>query len=143
MLTDATIWSDLLTFLCHRDKVDYIAISKVLKIVDLYDIIPIVQVISILSNNTSIPLSVVKPMIMRRLQAENENKNKDEKIIEENAKEAKRLEEEMRELSVKYVSFVVLYGSPRVFQATRCTACSNPLDVPIIHFFCKHSFHQR
>ena len=33
--------------------------------------------------------------------------------------------------------------SARVFQVTRCSACGAPLDLPTVHFMCKHSFHQR
>ncbi|EPQ28447.1 uncharacterized protein PFL1_04273 [Pseudozyma flocculosa PF-1] len=32
---------------------------------------------------------------------------------------------------------------PQVFQMTRCSACGGPLDLPTVHFMCKHSFHQR
>jgi hypothetical protein len=31
---------------------------------------------------------------------------------------------------------------PQVFQVTRCTRCNQTLDLPSIHFMCKHSFHQ-
>ena len=30
-----------------------------------------------------------------------------------------------------------------VFQAKRCAACGGALDLPTVHFLCKHSFHQR
>ena len=33
--------------------------------------------------------------------------------------------------------------SARVFQVTRCSSCGLPLDLPTVHFMCKHSFHQR
>jgi hypothetical protein len=32
---------------------------------------------------------------------------------------------------------------PSVFQAQRCQACNLQLDLPTVHFLCKHSFHQR
>ena len=32
---------------------------------------------------------------------------------------------------------------PAVFQAERCNACGMQLDLPTVHFLCKHSFHQR
>ncbi|KAN0061118.1 Vacuolar protein sorting-associated protein 11 [Thecaphora frezii] len=32
---------------------------------------------------------------------------------------------------------------PQVFQMTRCSACGGQLDLPTVHFMCKHSFHQR
>ena len=33
--------------------------------------------------------------------------------------------------------------APRVFQLTRCSACGGQLDLPSVHFMCKHSYHQR
>ncbi|KAF9775477.1 hypothetical protein IL306_006421 [Fusarium sp. DS 682] len=36
-----------------------------------------------------------------------------------------------------------LGSKPAVFQATWCSDCSQRLDLPAIHFLCKHSFHQR
>lgn len=30
-----------------------------------------------------------------------------------------------------------------MFQTRRCSACGAPLDLPTVHFLCKHSFHQR
>ncbi|CDS01005.1 related to PEP5-vacuolar biogenesis protein [Sporisorium scitamineum] len=34
-------------------------------------------------------------------------------------------------------------NTARVFQMTRCTACGGQLDLPSVHFMCKHSYHQR
>ncbi|PHH68664.1 hypothetical protein CDD80_7363 [Ophiocordyceps camponoti-rufipedis] len=36
-----------------------------------------------------------------------------------------------------------LGSKPAVFQATRCADCGQGLDLPAVHFLCKHSFHQR
>ncbi|KAF4119495.1 vacuolar protein sorting-associated protein 11 [Geosmithia morbida] len=36
-----------------------------------------------------------------------------------------------------------LTSKPVVFQATRCSDCGQGLDLPAVHFLCKHSFHQR
>lgn len=36
-----------------------------------------------------------------------------------------------------------LGSKPAVFQARRCSSCGGNLDLPTIHFLCKHSFHQR
>jgi hypothetical protein len=38
---------------------------------------------------------------------------------------------------------VFAHFSARVFQVTRCSHCGAPLDLPTVHFMCKHSFHQR
>lgn len=36
-----------------------------------------------------------------------------------------------------------LGSKPAVFQTRRCSACGGSLDLPTVHFLCKHSFHQR
>lgn len=36
-----------------------------------------------------------------------------------------------------------LQTKPAFFTAQRCSACGYALDMPIVHFMCKHSFHQR
>lgn len=36
-----------------------------------------------------------------------------------------------------------LKTKPAICQATRCADCGQGLDLPAVHFFCKHSFHQR
>lgn len=36
-----------------------------------------------------------------------------------------------------------LGSKPTVFQARRCSSCGGNLDLPTVHFLCKHSFHQR
>jgi hypothetical protein len=36
-----------------------------------------------------------------------------------------------------------LGSKPVVFQTRRCSSCGEPLDLPTVHFLCKHSFHQR
>jgi hypothetical protein len=41
---------------------------------------------------------------------------------------------------------IVNLANPRqteVFQVTRCAACGGQLDLPAVHFMCKHSYHQR
>ena len=35
-----------------------------------------------------------------------------------------------------------LGNKPTVFQTRRCDACGRSLDLPTVHFLCKHSFHQ-
>lgn len=30
-----------------------------------------------------------------------------------------------------------------MLQVTRCSNCGGTLDLPVVHFLCKHSFHQR
>ncbi|SPO28078.1 related to PEP5 - vacuolar biogenesis protein [Ustilago trichophora] len=47
------------------------------------------------------------------------------------------------EESLAEISELTDSNGARVFQMTRCTACAGQLDLPSVHFMCKHSYHQR
>ena len=36
-----------------------------------------------------------------------------------------------------------LKNSPLIFQVSKCNLCSQPLELPSVHFMCKHSYHAR
>ena len=36
-----------------------------------------------------------------------------------------------------------IYSSPILCQDPKCSACKMDLDIPCIHFFCEHSFHEQ
>lgn len=47
------------------------------------------------------------------------------------------------ETTKKSAEISELGSKPTVFQAQRCQSCGLQLDLPTVHFLCKHSFHQR
>jgi uncharacterized protein with PIN domain len=59
----------------------------------------------------------------------------DKSLIESYRSETASKEKQIVELSDT--------AHPEVFQVTRCTACGGQLDLPSVHFMCKHSYHQR
>ena len=54
-------------------------------------------------------------------------------LIENYRTETENKRKEIDELGTK----------PIVFQTKRCSACGGSLDLPTVHFLCKHSYHQR
>jgi hypothetical protein len=59
----------------------------------------------------------------------------DKSLIESYRSETASKEKQIIELSD--------VSHPEVFQVTRCAACGGQLDLPSVHFMCKHSYHQR
>jgi len=58
--------------------------------------------------------------------------------------ETQKKEREILDLKGRYSPVLCDFNfSARVFQVTRCSSCGLPLDLPTVHFMCKHSFHQR
>ena len=54
--------------------------------------------------------------------------------------ESYRAETALRSKEISHLSNV---DQAEVFQVTRCAACQQQLDLPSVHFMCKHSYHQR
>lgn len=48
-----------------------------------------------------------------------------------------------RETEARRSELAELNAKPAVFQATRCADCGLQLDLPAVHFLCRHSFHAR
>ncbi|GJJ12060.1 hypothetical protein Clacol_006301 [Clathrus columnatus] len=98
-------------------------------------IMPPLGVIQVLSRNGVTTVGLVKQWLMLRIRESQEEAQADRSLIESYRSETKAKLQEISELTDTQ--------NPRAFQATRCTACGSPLDLPAIHFMCKHSYHQR
>ncbi|KAH6621504.1 hypothetical protein B0J18DRAFT_450620 [Chaetomium sp. MPI-SDFR-AT-0129] len=78
-------------------------------------------------------MGLLKPYLARRIERER-------KEIAEN----KRVAAQFREGTAAHRREIAELGTrPAVFQATRCAQCMGGLELPVVHFLCKHSFHQR
>ncbi|KAH0541991.1 hypothetical protein FGG08_003540 [Glutinoglossum americanum] len=91
------------------------------------------QVIQTLSTNAVATMGMVKKYLRDTIEREKKEISNNRRLIESYQSETEAKKKEIEELGSK----------PAVFQATRCSACGGPMDLPAVHFLCKHSFHQR
>ena len=127
------MWIQLLTLLV-RSKDDVSEdITRVLARVEQDDLLPPVVVIEILSSNKSIPLKTVRDYLIRMLRKDTDKIDRYQAEVKERREKIQKFREEVKDLSTQAT----------VFQTNRCAACSTPIDLPAVHFLCKHSFHQR
>ncbi|ORX74743.1 hypothetical protein DL89DRAFT_264546 [Linderina pennispora] len=70
---------------------------------------------------------------MRQIETTTQRIAQNEKDVVAYAADFKKHHSQMLDLQTK----------PVVFQSTKCSSCMAPLDLPSVHFMCKHSFHQR
>ena len=76
-------------------------------------------------------LGVVKDYIIRRLQQENEQIAKDERMIRKYREDTEKMRVHIDELKT----------CAKIFQSAKCMICSRPLELPAVHFLCGDSFH--
>lgn len=91
------------------------------------------QVIQALSANSSATIGIVKDYLSEIITKERAEIDKHQSLIDSYKRETEAKVQERRDLS----------ENARVIQVTRCSRCGGTLALPVLHFLCKHSFHQR
>ena len=108
-------------------------VDAVLRKIDADGLMAPLQVVQTLGANGVATMGLVKRYLRNIVDAERRE-------IESN----KRLAETYRaQTEAKRAELAALGTKPTVFQARRCALCGAALDLPTVHFLCKHSFHQR
>ena len=108
-------------------------LDEILARIDKDGLMAPLQVVQTLSKNAVATMGMIKPYLAKRIERER-------KDIAENRKDLASFRSDTEE---KRRQIKELTEEPAVFQNTRCSGCMAGLDLPVVHFMCKHSFHQR
>ena len=108
---------------------------EVLKQIEKDKIMPPIAVIQALSKSKVTTVGMVKEYLTRSIISEQAEVDADRALAESYRTDLRTKEKEIAELTDP--------AAPRVFQVTQCSACGGALDLPAVHFMCKHSYHQR
>ncbi|BFZ58955.1 Vacuolar protein sorting-associated protein 11 [Savitreella phatthalungensis] len=92
-----------------------------------------VQVIEILGNTDVATVGAIKPYLLEVVEREKREIDSNRKVITSYREEATTKRAEARELATTSIAL----------QQQRCSRCNATLDLPAVHFLCKHAFHQR
>ncbi|EEH34130.2 vacuolar membrane protein [Paracoccidioides lutzii Pb01] len=106
---------------------------EVLKKIDHDGLMAPLQVIQALSNNTVVTMGMIKKYLSDNIERERKEIANNRRLISSYTTDTDAKQKEIAELGTK----------PFVFQARSCSSCHDRLDLPTVHFLCKHSFHQR
>nr|POE71978.1 vacuolar protein sorting-associated protein 11 like [Quercus suber] len=108
-------------------------VDAVLKKIDEDALMAPLQVIQCLSTNSVATMGLVKKYLSSTVERERAEIAANRKVISSYRHDTAQKLQEVSELDTK----------PTSFSATRCSTCAMALDLPTVHFLCKHSFHQR
>ncbi|GAA6048078.1 hypothetical protein JCM3770_000180 [Rhodotorula araucariae] len=128
VLRHLTVSSDLLS----RHQAD---VLDLLDEIDREKVLPPIAVVQLLSAHGNASVGLVREYLKRQLLAEKQEADSDLALIASYRAETTKKSREVVELSDP--------AAPRIFQVTRCSACGGQLDLPGVHFMCRHSYHQR
>jgi len=105
-------------------------VIQILELCEQGDILPPLQVLDILSINPATPLKVVSPFLERLLTGAQDQTTTDKAEVRELRSSTARMNAEIEELRTR----------PKVFQANTCNFSGGPLELPVVHFMCGHSY---
>ncbi|VBB78255.1 Putative Vacuolar protein sorting-associated protein 11 [Podospora comata] len=108
-------------------------LAAVLDRIDKGGLMAPLQVVQTLSKNSVASMGMIKPYLAKRIEAERLDIQENKRVVSQFRTETMARRQEIADLG----------GKPAVFQATRCGQCGGGLELPVVHFLCKHSFHRR
>jgi len=108
-------------------------LQRVLQKIDQQNLMAPLQVVKVLSQGGAVTMGMVKSYLADNIARERKEIQTNRKLIESYRTETASKKAELEDLSNK----------PTTFQGRRCSSCGGNLDLPTVHFMCKHSFHQR
>lgn len=94
-----------------------------------------IQLVHILGRNDVAQMGLLTPLLLAHVQQERAEYDSATKLIASYREEAAAKTKELAALRST--------TEPRVFQQRECGVCTQPLDLPSVHFMCRHSFHYR
>ncbi|XP_058725164.1 vacuolar protein-sorting-associated protein 11 homolog [Vicia villosa] len=130
---DPSLWEDVLKYFGELGEDCSKEVKEVLNYIERDDILPPIIVLQTLSKNPCLTLSVIKDYIARKLEQESKMIEEDRQAIDKYQEDTQTMRKEIQDLRT----------NARIFQLSKCTACTFTLDLPAVHFMCMHSFHLR
>lgn len=107
-------------------------VGAVLQKIDSDNLMAPLQVVQTLSQNAVATMGLVKKYLSATVERERAEIASNQRLIDSYRKDTTQ----------KQTEISALKSQPASFSATRCSSCGRPLDLPVVHFLCKHSFHQ-
>lgn len=130
---EPNLWVDALWYFSeHYTDSQTANTLVVIEQIERHKLLPPLMVIEVLSKHGKVTLGVVRNYLLRWIHDEKELIDENEKAIEKYKQECDTIKEQIKDVREK----------PKVFQATKCSACSHELELPSVHFLCGHSYHQ-
>ncbi|KAK0549356.1 Vacuolar protein sorting-associated protein 11 [Tilletia horrida] len=109
--------------------------AEVLSHIEEEDLMGPLEVVKALANSNVANLGLVKEYLLRAITQERDEIDADRRLTNSYREETSKKLAELSELSDPKTT--------HVFQTTKCSSCGGQLDLPTVHFLCKHSYHQR
>ena len=128
------LWIKALEFCAKRceDNEENDDIIDILNQITSREVLTEVQIVQELSK-LDVSLGSVRKFILERMEGLSASIESTNKTIATYEQETENIEADIKEIQTR----------PLTFQATKCELCKKNLELPSLHFLCRHSFHSK
>ncbi|RXG51486.1 Vacuolar protein sorting-associated protein 11-like protein [Armadillidium vulgare] len=106
-------------------------INTVLSKIDELELMPALEVVELITSSPHVTLGQVRDYLLKVVDSHSSSLNAERSLTENNKSETERLKNSIKSITTDTIEFT----------GKKCNVCNNNLDLPSIHFLCKHSFH--
>ena len=127
---DKSTWIDVLSYFSKLQDTN--KLQTTLTYIENTGILTAIEVVQIFANDPQNKMSLIKDYLLRQFKNEQSKIQEYHEIAYKFEQDIDVMESELKQLKTE----------PILFQETICSACQQQLNLPIIHFYCHHSYHQ-
>lgn len=131
--TQSALWVRALSYFADRSPECDNELREVVGHIERHNLLPPLMVVQTLARNERATLGAIKAYVMRFVTLAEQRRADDERRATKLREETAAMRAEIAELR----------GGAVLFQANKCSHCSSAIELPAVHFLCKHSFHTR
>ncbi|KAH6577766.1 hypothetical protein BASA83_008403 [Batrachochytrium salamandrivorans] len=91
------------------------------------------QIVQLLAKNSDVTLGMVRDFLIKRIEEDKASMDESRQLIASYQEDTAKMRLTIEELESGFI----------LFQSTRCELCRQQLELPTVHFYCKHAFHHR
>uniref|UniRef100_A0A5S6R317 Vacuolar protein sorting-associated protein 11 homolog n=1 Tax=Trichuris muris TaxID=70415 RepID=A0A5S6R317_TRIMR len=126
------LWGYLLKWFASDPNVPERYVAEALRHIECAQAMEPMMVVQILGTSRHLTFSCIRDYLLGWLRQGHDAVRKNKEVTKGLQAEIRRAEAVVEDLKT----------NPQTFQLSRCSVCDIMLEVPTVHFLCKHSFHQ-
>lgn len=127
-----SLWLQALMGIRNSDSVPADLIQKILSVITNEKLLSPLQVLNSLAVENGPTLGAARDFFTRAFKKESDLYKREENAIREHKEDSENVRHQIKDVKEK----------PIEFRGSICDSCKQPLALPSVHFFCRHSFHQ-